>query len=76
MARVKMTAKEKRDNKELFEALRFMEQEKGVPCEFIADKIAENEGVCQRIKLLQYAACHHRQSKPPESSGDIALGHI
>ena len=48
MARVKMTAKEKRDNKELFEALRFMEQEKGVPCEFIADKIAEAITVAAR----------------------------
>ena len=41
MARVKMTAKEKKDNKEFFAALRLMEQEKGVPCEFIADKFAE-----------------------------------
>ena len=41
MARVKMTAKEKKDNKELFAALRLMEEEKGVPCEFIAEKIAE-----------------------------------
>ncbi len=48
MARVKMTAKEKRDNKELFEALRFMEQEKGVPCEFIAEKIAEAITVAAR----------------------------
>ncbi len=48
MARTKMTAKEKRDNKELFEALRFMEQEKGVPCEFIADKIAEAITVAAR----------------------------
>ena len=28
MAKAKMTAKEKKDNKELFEAIRFMEQEK------------------------------------------------
>ncbi len=48
MARTKMTAKEKKDNKELFEALRFMEQEKGVPCEFIADKIAEAITVAAR----------------------------
>lgn len=48
MARAKMTAKEKKDNKELFEALRFMEQEKGVPCEFIADKIAEAITVAAR----------------------------
>ena len=31
MAKAKMTAKEKKDNKELFEAIRFMEQEEGVP---------------------------------------------
>ncbi len=48
MARVKMTAKEKRENKELFEAIRFMGQEKGVPCEFIADKIAEAITVAAR----------------------------
>jgi len=48
MARAKMTAKEKRDNKELFEAIRFMEQEKGVPCEFIAEKIAEAITVAAR----------------------------
>lgn len=41
MAKAKMTAKEKKDNKELFEAIRFMEQEKGVPGEFIAEKISE-----------------------------------
>ncbi len=48
MARARMTAKEKKDNKELFAALRFMEQEKGVPCEFIADKIAEAITVAAR----------------------------
>lgn len=48
MARTKMSAKEKKDNKELFEALRVMEQEKGVPCEFIADKIAEAITVAAR----------------------------
>ena len=48
MARVKMTAKEKKDNKEFFAALRLMEQEKGVPCEFIADKIAEAITVAAR----------------------------
>ena len=41
MAKAKMTAKERKDNKELFEAIRFMEQEKGVPGEFIAEKISE-----------------------------------
>ena len=41
MAKTRMTAKEKKDNKEFFEALALMEQEKGIPKEFIADKIAE-----------------------------------
>ena len=48
MARTKMTAKEKKDNKELFEAIRFMEQEKGVPSEFIAEKISEAITVAAR----------------------------
>ncbi len=37
----KMTAKEKKDNKEFFEALNLMEQERGIPKEFIAEKIAD-----------------------------------
>ena len=41
MARVKMTAKEKKDNKEFFEALRLMAAERGIPEEFIAEKIAD-----------------------------------
>lgn len=41
MAKARMTAKEKKDNKEFFEALRLMEEEKGIPCEFIAEKIAD-----------------------------------
>ncbi len=41
MARVKMTAKEKKDNKEFFEALRLMAEERGIPQEFIIDKFAE-----------------------------------
>ena len=40
MAR-RMTAKEKKDNKEFFEALRLMEEERGIPKEFIAEKIAD-----------------------------------
>ncbi len=48
MARVKMTAKEKKDNKEFFEALKFMEQERGIPREFIADKISEAITVAAR----------------------------
>lgn len=41
MAKVKMTAKEKKDNKEFFEALKLMEEERGIPREFIAEKIAD-----------------------------------
>ena len=41
MAKTKMTAKEKKDNKEFFTALRLMAQERDIPEEFIADKIAE-----------------------------------
>ncbi len=37
----RMTAKEKKDNKEFFEALRLMEEERGIPKEFIAEKIAD-----------------------------------
>ena len=37
----RITAKEKKESKEFFEALRLMEQERGIPMEFIADKIAE-----------------------------------
>lgn len=48
MARAKMTAKEKKDNKEFFEALKFMEQERGIPREFIADKISEAITVAAR----------------------------
>lgn len=48
MARVKMTAKEKKSNKEFFEALKLMEQERGIPCEFIADKISEAITVAAR----------------------------
>lgn len=41
MAKAKISAKEKKDNKEFFEALKQMEEERGIPKEFIADKIAE-----------------------------------
>ncbi len=37
----RMTAKEKKDNKEFFEALRLMEEERGIPQVFIAEKIAD-----------------------------------
>lgn len=37
----RMIAKEKKDNKEFFEALNLMEQERGIPKEFIAEKISE-----------------------------------
>ncbi len=48
MAKTKMTAKEKKDQKEFFEALHEMEQERGIPCEFIVDKIAEAITVAAR----------------------------
>ena len=48
MAKAKMTAKEKKSNKEFFEALKLMEEERGIPCEFIADKIAEAITVAAR----------------------------
>lgn len=41
MAKSKMTAKDKKDIKEFFEALRQMEEERGIPKEFFAEKIAE-----------------------------------
>ena len=41
MAKAKMSAKERKDNKEFFEALKLMEEERGIPKEFIADKISE-----------------------------------
>ena len=37
----RVTSKEKKDSKEFFEALKLMEEERGIPQEFIADKIAE-----------------------------------
>ena len=44
----RMTAKEKKDNKEFFAALKMMEEERGIPCEFIADKISEAITVAAR----------------------------
>lgn len=41
MAGSRKTAKAKNDNKEFFEALRLMEEEKGIPQAFIAEKIAD-----------------------------------
>ena len=41
MAKIKLTAKEKKDNKEFFEALRQMEQERGIPVEFLVEKVSE-----------------------------------
>ncbi len=41
MAKIKLTAKEKKDNKEFFEALRLMAAERGISEEFIADKFSE-----------------------------------
>lgn len=48
MAKAKITAKEKKDMKEFFEALRIMEQERGIPREFIAEKIADAITVAAR----------------------------
>ena len=48
MARTRMTAKEKKDQKEFFEALKQMEEERGIPCEFIVDKISEAITVAAR----------------------------
>ncbi len=41
MASTKKAAKKADDNKEFFEALRLMEEERGIPKEFIAEKIAD-----------------------------------
>ncbi|MBR2489010.1 MAG: transcription termination/antitermination protein NusA [Clostridia bacterium] len=41
MARQKKTAKALQDNSEFFEALRLMEEERGIPQQFIAEKISE-----------------------------------
>lgn len=41
MAKIKLTAKEKKDNKEFFEALRQMEEERGIPAEFLAEKVSD-----------------------------------
>ena len=41
MAKAKMTAKEKKDNTAFFEALCLMEEERGIPRAFIAEKIAD-----------------------------------
>ena len=48
MAKQRITAREKKDMKEFFEALRIMEQERGIPREFIAEKIAEAITVASR----------------------------
>ena len=41
MAKQRKTAKAANDNSEFFEALKLMEEEKGIPQQFIAEKIAE-----------------------------------
>ena len=41
MARAKKVVKKEIDNSEFFEALRLMEEEKGIPQKFIAEKFAE-----------------------------------
>lgn len=41
MARAKKVTKKENDNSEFFEALRLMEEERGIPQQFIAEKIAD-----------------------------------
>lgn len=48
MARAKKQAKAENNNKEFFEALRLMEEERGIPKEFIAQKIADAITVAAR----------------------------
>ncbi len=48
MAKAKLTAKEKKEMKEFFESLAMMEEEKGIPKEFIAQKISEAITVAAR----------------------------
>jgi len=48
MAKAKISAKEKKEIKEFFEALKGMEEEKGIPKEFIAEKISEAITVAAR----------------------------
>ncbi len=48
MAKLKLTAKEKKEMKEFFEALKEMEAEKGIPKEYIIDKISEAITVAAR----------------------------
>ena len=47
MARAKKNAKTENNNAEFFEALRLMEEEKGIPKEFIAEKIAKKNYSCK-----------------------------
>ncbi len=48
MAKAKITAKEKKEMKEFFEALDQMEQERGIPKEYIIEKISEAITVAAR----------------------------
>lgn len=48
MNKVKVTAKEKKEMKEFFEALKLMEEEKGIPKEYIIEKISEAITVAAR----------------------------
>ena len=41
MARARKSSKVQNDNAEFFEALRLMEEERGIPQQFIAEKISE-----------------------------------
>lgn len=48
MAKQKITAKEKKEMKEFFEALNLMEEERGIPKEYIVEKISEAITVAAR----------------------------
>ncbi len=48
MAKAKISAKEKKETREFFDALKFMGEEKGIPVEFIAQKISEAITVAAR----------------------------
>ena len=50
MAARKTSKAKPNHNKEFFEALRLMEEERGIPREFIADKIAEAIVVAQGLR--------------------------
>ena len=83
MASTRKASKAKNDNKEFFEALRLMEEERGIPKEFIAEKIAEIRADREIIPLpldilqdkevqvpLVVLRIRHRPADHPRSLGD------